>query len=449
MAQSPASVRPRPFVSTAQSVAATATPALNPDKTTAWAKWLCVTIMAITLSAFRDWRIEVGGLLMHPHLILTALLFAIALVTEIGRFPDDFVRSLSGFFLAFVFSTIPEQGGSDQILKVGSAMVTIVIAAFCIRTDKDYRLAVVVLVTAIMPIAVRGITSAEFETVSGINPLEGISNKNGFSVFALPAILLGGHYFLDPSGNKIVRAWVGLCVLVTIFAIFSSGNRSGWVGVALCFLLFLGIPRRRLRGFTWVVLAGAIVTWIVINYGNTFVLEDRMEMTRNGSLSDETRRALFSNALLIGLENPVLGVSPQRLPFVLAHAVHFRMNVVDPHNVFGFIIGGSGLTTMFALAYVGWQLCSRVRQRPAAVYSDALVQNAMYIARCLVLVWCVRGMFSREILYNPCFCIAIGIVFSYRRIHEQRAHEEFLRSQPAPAAPAVPALPTPRRLVMR
>ncbi len=145
----------------------------------------------------------------------------------------------------------------------------------------------------------------------------------------------------------------------------------------------------------------------------------------------------------------MLGVSPQRLPFVLAHAVHFRMNVVDPHNVFGFIIGGSGLTTMFALAYVGWQLCSRVRQRPAAVYSDALVQNAMYIARCLVLVWCVRGMFSREILYNPCFCIAIGIVFSYRRIHEQRAHEEFLRSQPAPAAPAVPALPTPRRLVMR
>ncbi|MBK8169294.1 MAG: hypothetical protein IPK60_02985 [Sandaracinaceae bacterium] len=56
---------------------------LEAAKTSRWAKWLAVTTVTITLSAFRDWRIEVGGLLMHPHLILTAIIFVAALFLEI------------------------------------------------------------------------------------------------------------------------------------------------------------------------------------------------------------------------------------------------------------------------------------------------------------------------------------------------------------------------------
>ncbi|MBK8169295.1 MAG: O-antigen ligase family protein [Sandaracinaceae bacterium] len=309
--------------------------------------------------------------------------------------------------------------------------MTIMIAAFCTRSENDYRLIVVALVAAIVPIAIRGIISPDFDDVRGINPLEGISNKNGFSVFALPAILLGGHFFLDPTPtNKFVRWFVGGSVLLIVFAIFSSGNRSGWLGVGIVFVSFMGIPRRRLKGFTWVALAAAGVAYAVLHYGNSLVLENRIEGSRAGYLSDDLRRDLFSNAILIGLENPMFGVTPQRLPFELAHRVHFHLSAVDPHNVFGFIVGGSGLITTGLLAYVGYLLYSHMRGKPAAIYKEMGVQNAVYIARGLVWIWCVRGMFSREILYNPAFCIALGACFAYRRVHEERAHREYAASRP-------------------
>lgn len=415
---------------------------IDRTRATTWGKWLAFTIMGIALTAFRDLRLEIGGLLMHPYLGLATLLFVIALAVDISRFPDDLVRALTLFFAVFVFSTIPEPGGMDQIVKVGSSMVTIVLAAYCVRNEGDYRLAVIALVAAIAPIAIRGIISPDFEAVQGINPLEGVANKNGFSVFALPSVLLGGHLALDPSVLKRVRYAVGLGVFIIIFAIFSSGNRSGWLGVGVCLIAFLGIPRRRLRGFTWVILGGGILYWVVSTYGNTTVLSNRMEVTRTGYVADETRRELFSAAVQIGVENPILGVSPQRLPYDLAHRIHFtRLAGIDPHNVFGFLIGGCGLLTMGLVVYAAYVMYSKMKNKPVELYKEPGVQNAVYIMRNLVWLWAIRGMFSREILYNPCFCMALGMCFAYRRVHEMRAHKELLAAKAAASSSIAPPPP--------
>ena len=41
------------------------------------------------------------------------------------------------------------------------------------------------------------------------------------------------------------------------------------------------------------------------------------------------------------------------------------------------------------------------------------------LLRMLVVLWCVRGLFTREIIYNPCFAIAMGLVVGLCLLAEQ------------------------------
>jgi hypothetical protein len=190
-----------------------------------------------------------------------------------------------------------------------------------------------------------------------------------------------------------------------------GANRSGWLGAALIGLMLFW--NRRGKGLILVaVLAGVVAIWI-LRFGSTTVLNERWRQTVEGNKSDESRVTLFLTCIQLGLENPIIGVSPQRLGWELGRRTSLSsgLNVLDSHNVFGHIIGGSGLICFGALLAVAWTLCTlKPRDGIPLGGRDDPARDARKLVRMLVVLWAARGMFSREILYNPSFSIAIGLV---------------------------------------
>jgi O-antigen ligase len=229
-------------------------------------------------------------------------------------------------------------------------------------------------------------------------------------MYALPAVLAAAFIVLQPSVKswtlKGILAGSSLIVLVTIFA---SGNRSGWLGGAVIIALLL-FKIRNLRAVLFVVFLIGGIAYLMMNYTNTEVAKRRVEQTESGTKSDQLRIALVRESVRIALENPLVGVSPQRLNFELGRSLsnRFQSNWIDPHNVFAYIMAGSGLICFSALIYTGWALSNFKSVTWQLKKTDPFVL-ARSLMRMMLILWVVRGMFSREILYSPGFCIGIGL----------------------------------------
>jgi hypothetical protein len=145
-----------------------------------------------------------------------------------------------------------------------------------------------------------------------------------------------------------------------------------------------------------------------VNFSNTDVIEHRIDLTQQGYQSDHSRNELLREALQIGLENPLLGVSPQQLPYDLARRLRVQGDAIDPHNVVGLLVGGCGLVGTLALVVLGWSMWTRRPARSSASMSAA-GRGVHALLRMALLLWIVRGMFSREVLYSPSFAVAVGL----------------------------------------
>ena len=116
--------------------------------------------------------------------------------------------------------------------------------------------------------------------------------------------------------SRLVKWTLIGCATVSLLVIFMSANRSGYLGAALVVLMLFW--NRRGRGLILVALVGAVVAGWVVYSGNTKAFERRMQQTVDGTSSDESRVALVIGAFQIALENPIVGVSPQKAPEHLA-----------------------------------------------------------------------------------------------------------------------------------
>jgi hypothetical protein len=153
------------------------------------------------------------------------------------------------------------------------------------------------------------------------------------------------------------------------------------------------------------------VIGLLIGLQQTEAFERRFLQTTEGTASaDRYRIDLFLTSIQIGFENPLLGCSPQALPYELGRRLSsYGLQVVDPHNIFANLIGGSGLicTSAFILAALTFWFW-----RPPGVRRGSLEPaflDARKFLRMALFLFAVRGLFSREVLYNPGFCMAIGL----------------------------------------
>lgn len=397
------------------------------QKLTQRALALAVVLASIGLSAYKEARIQGAGLLIHPFLVPMFILGAIAGLSAIKTFPRDVLGAVAGFVGWYIVSTLQAGESTGEILKILASFMTVIACALCIQTHKDFWAAALGINVAAGFMTIKGL-SAGLVAYTGYNPLDHIANKNAFSLYALPAVLLGGYVVLDKRAPKWLRLGLLINGLLIAFSIFSGANRSGWLGMLLISIALAG-RGQRIRGLLLTGLLGGVVYVLLHFYGQTDVVEFRLEQTRAGYSSDERRENLLVTSMRIGYENPFFGVGPQNLPYILAYRTHAPEPKVDPHNVFGHVLGGSGVIAFLAFAWLGVVTWRKPRLK---VPARSPASHAMQLLRMQIVLFVVRGMFTREILYNPSFAAGFGLCLGLCLI-EYRA---YARAQQAARAVA-------------
>jgi O-antigen ligase len=382
--------------------------------------WLSFVCLLITVSAVKSLRVDVSGLLMHPYLLVLLPLGLVVIPRRITRFPLAVLAALVGFEFFYILSIATGIVSFNDILKIGSAGITFVMVALLVRTKADFRVAVLALCLAAALLSVQNIVSGGefFGLGSSGDAGKSIANKNAFSLYVLPALLLAIVLVLDSTALRTLRIVSAACAVVIGVAIFSSANRSGWLG-AICIGIMVYGRSRRLRSTMLMGVIAFSVYYAVIHYTDPGVVSRRVNQTEEGYSGDTVRMELVSQSLRIGMENPLLGVSPSGLPRELgkrmprdAVVIHSMGDIkfVGSHNVILQILGGSGVLTFGVFLLLAWQLWRIPHSSSAYPHPTIDVANSAHaLLRMMMILWLVRGMFTDEVLYNPSFCIGLGL----------------------------------------
>lgn len=380
-----------------------------------------LTGFSVLASGISSLRPEIGGLLLQPCLIPLGLAMPFVLLTRLGEFPGRILGFLALFTAMYCFSALG--GHLGEIAKALSAMVMIVVPALLIKSRKDFIAGALGMILAVGLLGFRGLEAGQVDSY-GINPMEDVANKNSYSLYALPAILLAGASLIRfRSLSWWIKVIIGVSITATSISIAVSGNRSGWLGLAFVGLLLM--KDRKLAGTLTVLLIAIGAGYWITNFANTSVAERRLEETQEGTSSDKLRLELIRNAFVVSLEHPLLGVSPEHLPFELGRLSKIsEVAWIDPHNVFGHVAGGSGLICLLGLIGAGWSMwhwpiSAKTRKDPSASMYIAAVK----VMHSMLILWVVRGMFSREILYNPGVCIGLGIAIGWCMYEQGRLQQ--------------------------
>ncbi len=394
---------------------------------------LFVMSLSVVASAFPQMRPIVMGLAVHPYLIVVGLALPLAVMARIHLFPVRVLAALVLFVGMYCFSVL--NGGHNQVgevVKIGSAFATIITSALLVRRRGDFVAGALGLSIAIAVLAIRALDAPV--RADGINAMAGMANKNSYSLFALPAVLLAGYIVLNLKIPVVFKTiFVGTTV-PTLVAIFLSGNRSGWLGAVLVGVMLFW--NRRGKGFLLVCVLAAIVGFWIVKFGSTGALQERVQKTVEGYQSDTLRRNLVVICLEIGLENPLIGVGPQMLSLEIGRRsiTDYNVGVNEAHNVFAHVLGGSGVFCFAALLGVGWCLWTwKPRGGGKVGGREDPLHEARKLMRMLVFLWVVRGMFTSEIQFNPSFNIAFGLGIGFCMLAEvARSGEPAVSSKPSP-----------------
>jgi hypothetical protein len=377
-------------------------------------------------SVFRATRLKIGGMMVHPAQIVAMVPLVIAGPRGLRQVPLSLRCALVAFMAIFTLSCLVVPGGIPDVAKVGSSILMILAGAVSVKNDKDMRAIAVCLALAAFVMSIRVFYDpvTRFDELAGYNPMEGVANKNAFSLYVLPGLMLGSYYAFGSKMKPFYRTIVIAMLVVVLIVLFSTANRSGWLGAVLIGLMLAWRFIRNLKRLALIVCFAGSTTYLINHFGNRSVLERRIQETEEGYSSDQLRMELFVASLKVGLANPIIGVSPQRIGFDIQRRSGVMAELTDTHNVYATIGGGSGMIALTLLFTIGWLLWRRPRGSWA--WADGRQEEAHYLLRCMVVLWAVRGFFSAEIIYSPAFSLAMGacIGFCISRGVWQRTDED-------------------------
>lgn len=419
---------------------------------------LATALLLITASAVPTLRLNVAGMQVHLYLLLLLPLLVFFCLPRASRLPPLSLAAASLFLILYTAAaTVTFNDLSlGEVFKTGAGMATLAGAALAVRSRRDSQLAILALCVAVALISLRGLAAIGELDASGVNPMQGIGNKNVYSLYALPALMLGGYIVFVENTARWMRVVIYMCCLIIIVTTFSTGNRSGMLGAILvvAMLVRVGLRRRALRRqtdagderprrrstlvFAAVLFIGGVLGGLV--YLNSFAsIDHRLQRTLDGYHSDQKRLDAAVTSVQIGLEYPVLGVGPGPLRFHVGERMEEPAGYLDPHNLVAHIAGGSGLITLGALIFLGWTLWRRPRQlRTIRARLDGPDPRVVHtLLRMILILWVIRGMFTREILYSPSFNAGVGITIGL--CVQAGVWRRTPRTEPAPAKTVRPA----------
>jgi len=363
---------------------------------------LIATGLLVAASTVRSLRIELGGLSIPAHVI--PILFALPTIVmpTFQRFPTR-LRAVSVLFLA-IFGFAVVRYGSDfgDLVKMITSALTLVAMALMVGKREHFVPATVALVVSLLIANVNGLRGGFVDFV-GYEPLKNIGNKNAYSIYALPIVLLAGYCMLQFKMKLATRLLFGASIISSAFILFSGANRSGWGGLVLIGVL-LAAQTRQWRALATVGALAAISYGALVWLGTSQTFDHRVQQTRDGYSSDDLRVSMFETAMDIGIDNPVFGVTPQELKYELARRIGGDSPVLDTHNFIGYIVGSGGFPLLIALIALGIAFF----RRPIGKLSRDTI-NAHDLVRMIVVLFVYRGIFSREVFFVGPFPIAFGL----------------------------------------
>lgn len=390
---------------------------------------LWVLGIALGGSGFGRGRIEFGPFLIHPIMFLVSVMLPVLLVQRARWVKANVVTGLAAFAAAQSLAMLSDGDFYyPPVVKFVSVSMVLVTVALLVNSEEDYVTGVVAMMFGVSIIAVHGIVvgAVGVETFSALERANG--NKNAFSLYALPVMLLGAEVLLKRRASLIQRITLAVGWVVLAMTIFLSANRSGWVGVILIvFALVVASGRRVILSTAFLSVAGAATYFIMSTWFDTGVFQRRLDQTFEGYSSDDLREALFVKCFEIGLENPILGVGP-KIDYELAHRIPGQAeDALGPHNAITALFGIGGVVLVAA-----WLLLGRQLWRAGNDIKDP--GRRFSVMHWLIAVWVFRAAFTDEALYSPAFAMAFGLLVG---LSWARGRAKSARLSPALAAAPV------------
>jgi hypothetical protein len=379
-------------------------------------KWGLLLVLLMVFSFRAEYRINLGGLLVHPYLLALPLAYFFSNV-RMNSFPNKVFVPMALFFFIFSIACLPNSNPLSEMIKVGASLATFLFFSLAVKSEKDFEWLSWGLMLIAATIGVLGYLvgeEVEGDRLSGINVLEGIGNKNAQSLFTLPGVFLGAYLLIKAVAQKRFVKVVTLLALLffTVISIFLSGNRSGWLGLAIiAFSIFFVIGLKIRTVVVGVLLV--LLSYLAVEYYASDIFERKRKQTTEGYSSDEGRQLLMVHSLQVGIEHPILGVGMDELHRQMAQRLkinRFGVKMMDTHFLPGYIIGSSGIIALILFLLFLYRLTNRYGDQPI---KDDSLRQARYMIIFFVLLFFTRSLFSREILYSPTFISGLGIVFGH------------------------------------
>ncbi|HLT72991.1 MAG TPA: O-antigen ligase family protein [Cyclobacteriaceae bacterium] len=396
--------------------------------------WMgAVLSMSLILSMWGDLRIPVAGTLMHPYLLLLPVLVVIGGL-QVFRIPGPLLFCLGGYI---VFFSLPMalEGSYFEILKIVAGVATLLVFVQCVRSEADFEVCmwgfIIVSVYLSARVIYLGQAGLGGPALEGINALEGLGNKNAQSQFTLPGFFfICFNLFHQLRTKKYFKAAssVSMAVIVVVGGVL-TGNRSGYLGIVIVILVFIVAFRFSIRALVAFILLTMASTYLVDRLAlRTF--ERKLEITTaEDYVSDRAREMLIRESIFAGLENPFPGLGFAGLTQELASRLNLqRRDDVDPHNLFGYLLGGGGVMTFVFFAWT-FKLFSKQTIRYQRI-RDRLrkrgLLNGYYDRRIniwllgFLVLFVFRSFFTRELIYSPNFMGALGLLYGMLIYYQRR-----------------------------
>lgn len=391
------------------------TTSIHPKVTTA-GKWGIMLVLLMVFSFRAEYRINLGGLLVHPYLLVLPMGYFFSSI-NLKTFPNRVFVPMVLFFFIFSLACLQNSNPFSEIIKVGASLATFTFFALAVQSEKDFEWLSWGLVLIAATIGVLGFMvgeEVEGAKLSGINVLEGIGNKNAQSLFTLPGVFLGAYLLIKAVAQKRILIVVILVMLLffTVISIFLSGNRSGWLGLAIIAFSIFFVIGLNLRTIVVGVML-VVLSYLAVEYYASDIYERKRRQTTEGYGSDVGRQLLMQHSLQVGLEHPILGVGMDELHRQMAVRLNinrYGMKIMDTHFLPGYIIGSSGVIALIFLFVFLFRLTVPYGYQTS---NFRFLRQARLMIIFFVLLFFARSLFSREILYSPTFMCGLGIVFGH------------------------------------
>lgn len=359
---------------------------------------LGVTVMG---AASKLGRFVYGDLLIPLSLAYVLVLFP-TVFTRLALLPGRVVLAFSTFFVWTFFSAAQSDGFLIELIKLGVFAFTIVVVALLIRSREQVIAGVWGMAIPAAAISIISVASGLDESSLDV-ALDALGNRNALSLFTLPALLLGAWLAFDQNTTRLTRWVMASSSIVIAVVLFARSNRSGWLGVGIVVLMILA-RRASLTRYIKLVVVAAVAATVLQTVFTTEVFKGRVDQMVEGHTADKLRGNLILEGFKIAVENPVLGVGPQVLPYELAKRFAWHNEFLESHNLLAGVAGGSGLVGLAFLLWTGLELW---RWKRSGLSERA--NEAAWLIQALIVLWVIRGQFTRDVLYSPSFAVAFGL----------------------------------------